>query len=263
MRDALLDASPARHGRRPFVAGLSGLQGSGKTTLARQLAASMQEGGIRCEMLSLDDFYYGRRDRHRLARDVHPLLATRGVPGTHDVALLESTLDALPHASARHPVRVPRFDKGRDTRVSPWHWRRITQPPRLVLLEGWCVGLPPQPQHALAAPINALERDCDPHGTWRRYVNAQLAGLYAHLWHRLDRLVLLQAPDFAVVTRWRTQQEQARRKRGAPHALDAAALRHFLQFFERLSRYALKTLPAQADMVLKLDEQHEVVWVSG
>jgi len=40
------------------------------------------------EVLSLDDFYLGHAARLQLARDIHPLLATRGVPGTHDIAFL-------------------------------------------------------------------------------------------------------------------------------------------------------------------------------
>lgn len=103
--------------RKPWLAGLSGLQGSGKSTLAEQLASVLTHAGIATLALSLDDFYFGRRERARLARDVHPLLATRGVPGTHDLALLDDTLDDLGHASAQHPAWVPRFDKGRDTRM--------------------------------------------------------------------------------------------------------------------------------------------------
>jgi D-glycerate 3-kinase len=111
--------------------------------------------------LSIDDFYFGRAARLRLARDVHPLLATRGVPGTHDVDLLLGTLDALRKATPRRPARVPRFDKGMDTRVAPSRWPSIARMPGIVILEGWCIGVPPQSAAALGRPINPLERGED------------------------------------------------------------------------------------------------------
>jgi D-glycerate 3-kinase len=242
----------------PLCVGVSGLQGSGKTTLSRQLAQCARARGLHCEVLSLDDFYLGRRERLRLARSVHPLFATRGVPGTHDVDLLLRTLDGLARASAEQPVCVPRFDKGRDARKPPSRWRRVTRAPALVLLEGWCVGVAPQPAAGVARPVNALERDEDPLGTWRRHANAALAQDYARVWERLDRLVLLQAPRFDVVARWRREQEQALHRRAAPRAMGVAALRRFLAHYERLSRHALRTLPAKADVRLVLDDARAV-----
>jgi D-glycerate 3-kinase len=250
-------ASPSRRAR-PCLIGISGLQGSGKSTLARQVAALAHRSAIDTLVLSIDDFYFGRAARRRLSREVHPLLATRGVPGTHDVALLEATLDALASATSRDPVFVPRFDKGRDTRQPRSRWTRVIRPPRLTILEGWCVGVPPQSAAALREPVNALERDEDADGRWRRWVNRQLATNYVPLWRRFDWLVLLQAPDWSVVERWRGEAEQARRRRHAPHALTPAALRRFLMFYERLSRHALRTLPARADLRLVLDADHGV-----
>lgn len=243
----------ARRRGRALLVGLSGLQGSGKSTLARQLAAAAHTRAIACCLLALDDFYLGRRARAALARTIHPLLATRGVPGTHDTALLAHTLAALAHASERAPVRVPRFDKGRDTRLPPSCWARVRRPPQLILLEGWCVGVPPQASSALRQPLNALERDCDPQAVWRRYVNARLASDYTALWQCLDRLVLLQAPDFACARRWRAQAEQALRQQGAPRAMAPRELERFMQHYERLSRHALATLPARADLCVQLD----------
>ncbi|WP_395683356.1 kinase [Dokdonella sp.] len=247
-----------RHRKRPLCIGVSGLQGSGKSTLVRQLARRARSRGLRCEVLSLDDFYLGRRERLRLAQAVHPLFATRGVPGTHDVALLLRVLAGLARASPARPVRVPRFDKGRDTRLPPSRWRAVTRAPALVLLEGWCVGVAPQSSAPLARPVNALERDEDADGRWRRYVNDELAGSCARAWRRLDRLVLLQAPRFDVVAHWRGEQERRLRRRGAPRAMDGAALRRFLMHYERLSRHALRTLPARADLRLVLDARRTV-----
>lgn len=259
--DGVLASAP--HSRRPWLVGVSGLQGSGKSTFARQLGAAARARGIRYEVLSLDDFYFGRRERARLARMRHPLFATRGVPGTHDVGLLRRTLAALAGAAPPRPARVPRFDKGRDTRDSPSRWRRVAQAPALIVLEGWCVGVPAQTAGQLHRPINALERDEDPDGRWRTAANAELAGDYARLWRELDRLVLLQAPSFAVVERWRDEQERGLRARAAPRALDRAALRRFLMHYERLSRHALRSLPPRADVRLLLDRDRRVRAVDG
>lgn len=254
---ARLPAKPDRQGAACLV-GLSGLPGSGKSTFARQLAGVANAGGVATQVLALDDFYFGRRDRMRLARGVHPLLATRGVPGTHDVALLARTLGDLGRASARCPARIPRFDKGRDTRLPPSRWRDVGESPRLVVLEGWCVGVPAQPANALVSPLNALERDEDRNGRWRRWVNAQLADAYAILWRQLAMLIELEAPNYAVVAHWRTEQERALRLSNAPRAMNAAALRRFLMHYERLSRHALRELPARADLRILLRDDRMV-----
>jgi D-glycerate 3-kinase len=256
---ALLDALIARMpARRAALVGISGLQGSGKSTLAHQLAAAARECGIATEVLALDDFYLGRRERAALARTVHPLFATRGVPGTHDLALLDRTLLALRTCSPRCPARVPRFDKGHDTRLPPSRWRRVSNAPRLILLEGWCIGVPAASVRESATALNALERDDDAEGRWRGHVNAALANDYAKLWRRLDALVVLAAPGFAVVERWRGEPERALRRAGAPRAMSPAALRRFLMHYERLSRRALRMLPKTADIVIELDERRHV-----
>jgi D-glycerate 3-kinase len=243
---------------RPRLIGVSGLQGSGKSTLAAQLVAAAQRRGMFALALSIDDFYFGRADRRRLARRVHPLLATRGVPGTHDVELLMRTLDALCSAGPDRPARLPRFDKGRDTRVAPSRWRRVARTPAFIVLEGWCVGVPPQTTSALHRPLNALERDEDRNAIWRTWVNDQVREKYVALWQRFDRLVMLQAPSYAVVTRWRDEQELVLRRRKAPRALSPEALHRFLMHYERLSRQALRELPARADLRVVLDARRRV-----
>lgn len=243
--------------RRPYILGLSGLQGSGKSTLARVMKAEAESRGWPTDVLTLDDFYYPRSEREVLAREVHPLLRTRGVPGTHEIELLLSVLAALPQASEKLPVTWPRFDKGRDTRVPPSRWPRVTRPPKLVILEGWALGLRPQLQAALEVPVNALEREEDPDGRWRHWVNKQLRA-YQPLWRKLDALIVLQAPNWGVVRRWRGEQEQTLLARHAPLAMDADAMTRFLAHFERLSRHALATLPALADSVVEYDTERHV-----
>ncbi|BDU17718.1 kinase [Lysobacter auxotrophicus] len=243
------------------IYGVCGLQGSGKSTLAKQVAAMARSRGVRVAVLSIDDIYLRRRDRLRLARQVHPLLATRGPPGTHDVALGCDTLDAL---RAGMPVALPRFDKLADTRLPPSRWRRVGAVD-LVLFEGWFLCTPPQDDDALRDPVNAIERDEDADATWRRYCNDALARDYPALWSRIDRLLFLQPPDFATVPQWRWQQEQAMQaRRAGSRGLDRAGVERFVALFERVSRQALRTLPGIADRTLRLDAQRRPVgWGSA
>ncbi|MEZ5460996.1 kinase [Dokdonella sp.] len=252
---------PARD--RSILVGLSALQGSGKSTLAEQLVRASSECGVTASMLALDDFYLGRRDRFRLARTIHPLLKTRGVPGTHDIPLLEATLDALCQPDNGSPPHLPRFDKGRDTRLPRSRWRRVRQAPRLVILEGWCVGLEAESAQALIHPVNDLERDEDADGRWRRWVNQQLLDDYARLWKRLDRLLVLQAPGLDVIQNWRDEQERTLRTRVASRAMSASEIVRFLAHTERLSRHALVSLPRKADVLVALGRQREIRSISG
>lgn len=258
--EALSVHAPAGRAR---IYAISGLQGSGKSTLAAQLAAAAQARGLRTAVLSVDDFYLGRRERLRLSRQVHPLLATRGPPGTHEVALACEILDRLRDGAA---VRFPRFDKLADTRLPPSRWPRA-HGVDLVVFEGWFLGTPAQRADELIAPVNALERDEDAHGVWRGYCNLALATEYPALWARLDRLLFLQPPGFEVVAGWRWQQEQALQARALQaraaqtraatprRGMTQAQVRRFVSLFERVSRQALARLPEIADRTIALDEQ--------
>lgn len=235
------------HDARVFA--IAGLQGAGKSTLAAQMAALARSRGLRVATLSIDDVYFGPRERGRMARDIHPLLATRGPPGTHDVALACDTLDAL---RAGRTTRLPRFDKRSDRRLPPSRWP-VAGVVDLVLFEGWCLQVPPEPAAALRAPINALERDEDPEGVWRTYCNEALGRDYPALWARIDRLLWLQPPGFAPVLRWRREQEV--RTGGT---MSRAGVERFVQHFERVSRQALRTLPEIAARTLTLDARRRI-----
>jgi len=232
------------------VYAISGVQGSGKTTLAAQLAALARQRGLRAVSLSIDDFYLGLRERQRLGREKHPLLATRGPPGTHDVELACEVIDRLRDGQA---ARLPRFDKLADRRLPPSRWR-LVQGTDLVVVEGWFLKTPPQAANELLAPINALEREHDPDGSWRAYCNEALARDYPALWSRLERLLLLQAPGFEVVPDWRWQQEQ-RMQAASPArpGMTRPQVERFVRLFERISRHALRTLPAIADRIVAID----------
>lgn len=244
-------------GHAARVYGIAGLQGTGKSTLSAQVAALGRTCGLRVVVLSIDDVYLGRRERRRLGREVHPLLATRGPPGTHDVALACDVVDAL---RAGRAIRLPRFDKIGDRRLPPSRWP-LARDADLTILEGWFLKVPPQPAAELRVPLNPLERDEDPDGGWRRYCNLALARDYPPLWTRLDRLLFLQGPGFEVVPDWRWQQECALQAANPGRsAMTRAQVARFVQFFERVSRHALRTLPAIAERTVRMDAERAPVF---
>lgn len=249
---------------RALVVGISGAQGTGKSTLAALLARVLEDGhGKRCARVSLDDFYLTRAQREELARTQHPLLRTRGVPGTHDVSLAERTIDALRNAGAADAVRLPRFDKAQDDRAPEPDWPVWRGPVDIVLLEGWCLGALPEAEAALKKPINELERYADAHAHFRKYVNAQLDGAYRALFARIELQVFLAAPDMQCVVAWRTQQEHELAARGADPArvMSDAELIRFVQHYERITRAMLTSMPERADVVLRLARDHTVASV--
>lgn len=246
---------PLIHARLPHdhtpVLGVAGAQGSGKSWLAETLAVQLGPSAV---VLSLDDFYLPKCDRTALAQRIHPNLATRGVPGTHDIALFRRTIDALMVG----PCRWPKFDKISDDRMPSAHDNHVDSMPTLIIVEGWCIGAPRQSRVDLAAPMNAYERKSDPESVWRSYVNAQLAGPYAAMFAAIDLCLFLKAPAFSCVMQWRIEQEYTTyASRGlTPPPTMPQSIEAFIQPFERITRHMLKA--RFADIVIDLDAGRQV-----
>lgn len=249
---AMLDEVAARNST--FWVGLNGAQGTGKTTLLNFLQLFLKKH-CRVVTLSLDDFYLGRSQRISLAENIHPLLETRGAPGTHDLDLLRHTIQALKEGNE---VRLPRFDKGVDDQLPESLWERVCERADVVILEGWCVGCPPQSASQLVNPVNELEAREDPELIWRTFVNNALRDDYQPIFSELEQLIMLRAPSFDAIYRWRSEQEKALEEKTGRRFMDEVALLRFVQHYERITRHCLETLSLRADYVVNLNEEHQV-----
>lgn len=260
---AVLALVRQRAGTGLAVIGLCGAQGSGKSTLVAAAAQALEDGCLPTAVLSLDDLYRTRAERQRLAAQVHPLFATRGVPGTHDIALGLAVIAALERGEA---AALPRFDKAADDRAAECDWPVAAAGTRVLLLEGWCLGARPQDGAALAVPVNDLEAREDAGAIWRGHANTALAGDYQQLFARLDALVLLAAPGWEVVADWREQQEAELRARSGPDAagvMSPGQVARFICHYERLTRHILTEMPPRADLLVRLAADRTVLEIAS
>ena len=98
--------------KKPFILGINGSQGSGKSTTAAFLQHALQTiYHLNVVNISLDDFYLSKHARHEKSKKVHPLFATRGVPGTHDTELALITIQNI--ILGKSPF-ISRFNKAVD-----------------------------------------------------------------------------------------------------------------------------------------------------
>jgi D-glycerate 3-kinase len=260
-RDALnaLDQTVAiarkRAGGRIPVVAVAGPQGSGKTTLVRAYATFHPQTAH----FSLDDVYLEASQRQKLGAGVHPLFATRGPPGTHDLALLGETLDALQSADPDSRTLLPAFDKTTDN-PSPRARRPVFEGrPQIILVDGWCLGATAQSADALDKPINHLEAVEDERGKWRRAVDDHLTLPYSMAFQRLDAILYLRPPDFDVVLDWRCEQEESLLGRPLTPR-DRERLARFIEHYERITRHMMAG-GRRADIELQLDARRNVTEV--
>ena len=259
VRDIKAEIQSSRKG--PFLIGINGAQGTGKSTLAKLLSALLTSSGYRTVNLSIDDFYYSKAKRQELADEIHPLLRSRGVPGTHDVDLALNLIEQLCAAGSNQQITLPRFDKSLDDCRPVAACEQIQGPIDIIILEGWFVGAKAQAGDELTQAINELEINEDSDGRWRAYVNQQLAGSYQSLFEKIHILLMLQAPGFEQILEWRSLQEEKLRTLAVTNAsglMDRKAIKHFIQHFERLTRHCLRTLPDSADRVFQLNTEHRI-----
>ncbi len=250
-----------------LLVGINGCQGSGKSTIAALITQVLTDiQGKKVANLSIDDFYYKKSQRQQLAEEVHPLFATRGVPGTHDTELLNRTLQQLLHTSGN--IKIPRFNKAVDDRFPEINWDSIEGPVDIIILEGWCVGVTPQPGNELYTPTNTLEIEEDIQAIWRNTINKAIKEKYSPIFEKFNQLIMLKAPSFECVYDWRKKQEDKLQMSQSNQDKDAgamsgimneSALQRFIQHYQRLTEHMLTTLPQKADVIFHLNTEHQII----
>ena len=244
--------------KKTNVVGLTGGQGSGKSTISNILKIILKEGfNLNTVIFSIDDFYKTIIERKKMAKQISSLFLTRGVPGTHDTFLLFSCLKKLKNKKFKN-LLIPRFDKSADERFPRKKWQKIKKKPDIVIFEGWCVGARPQKNTDLIIPINRLEKDKDKKKIWRKRVNDELKNSYRKIFELIDISIFLKVPSFQHVYKWRLLQEKKLRAISkGKKTMNDKQIKNFIMFYERITKHMLKNFK-EANFIIDIDKKHRL-----
>jgi len=245
--------------KKTKVIGLTGGQGTGKSTISNILKIILKEAyKLETVIFSIDDFYKTLNERKIMSKKISNLFLTRGVPGTHDFRMLYRCIKNLKSDKFKK-ILIPRFDKSIDDRSSRNRWLKVKKKPNIVIFEGWCVGVTPQNKKDLTYPINELEKQKDKKKIWRKKVNLELKKNYKKIFNLIDKLIFLKVPSFKYVFKWRLLQEKKLRIIGkGKKIMTDKQISNFIMYYERLTKHMLTVLPKTADAVINIDKKHRL-----
>ena len=248
--------------KKPYFVGLAGGQGTGKTTTSSIIKIILEKYfKLKVFKISIDDFYKTRKERISLSKKVHPMLLTRGVPGTHDINMM---LDFFKKSKAKKfkNLKLPNFNKAIDDRFPKNKWNIINKRPDVIIFEGWCVGAKAETNKTLKKSINSMEKANDHKLVWRKYVNQQLKTKYKKLYSQLNCMIYLKAKNFSLLQKWRLKQEHKlwlkTKKKGGHKIMSKGDVINFMQTYQRITQNMFENMPKYASIILNLNSNHQI-----
>ena len=241
---------------------LSGSQGIGKTTLIKILEKNFEKYYKKKILtLSLDDFYFNKKERLQLSNSIHPLLITRGVPGTHNINEIFEIIKKF--KKNQYPLKIPLFDKLTDRRKR--NKKIVKKKADILIFEGWCCGCPPINKNYLYKNINFIEKKYDKNYLWRNYYNNLLIKEYSRMFKKFDKTIYLKPPSFKQTLKWRTKQEKDLLKKSnkIKKGMNMKQIAVFIQHYEKITKWMIKTLPKKADLTIYVNKNQRIKKISS
>ena len=248
--------------KSPYFVGLAGGQGTGKTTISSLIKIILiKYFKLKVFRISIDDFYKTRKERISLSKKVHPMLLTRGVPGTHDINMILNFFRKVKSKKFKR-LRLPVFNKAIDDRFNKKKWYDLKNVPDVIIFEGWCVGAKAEKNITLKKTINSMEKAKDQKQIWRKYINQQLKSKYKRLYSQLDCLIYLKAKNFSQLQKWRLKQErkllQNTQKKTNLKIMSKGDVLNFMQTYQRITQNMFRYMPKYASIILNLNSNHQI-----
>ncbi len=246
--------------KRPYFVGLAGGQGTGKTTISSLIRIILTKYfKLNVFRISIDDFYKTRKERINLSKRVHPMLLTRGVPGTHDINMM---LNFFKKSKSKkfNRLKLPTFNKAIDDRYNKKKWYDLKRRPDIIIFEGWCVGAKSEKTNTLKKTINSMEKAKDQKQIWRKYVNNQLKLKYKKLYSQLNCLIFLKAKNFSLLQKWRMKQERKLwvQSKVKSKIMSRGDVLNFMQTYQRITQNMFRNMPKYASVIFNLNSNHQI-----
>ena len=211
--------------------------------------------------ISIDDFYKTKKERINLSKKVHPMLLTRGVPGTHDINMM---LKFFKKSKSKkfNRLKLPTFNKAIDDRFNKKKWYDLKKRPDVIIFEGWCVGAKSEKNTTLKKTINSMEKAKDQKKIWRKYVNNQLKSKYKRLYSQLHCLIYLKAKNFSLLQKWRLKQERKlsvkSKKNSKTKIMSKEDVLNFMQTYQRITQNMFRYMPKYASIIINLNSNQQI-----
>ncbi len=248
--------------KKPYFVGLAGGQGTGKTTTSSLIKIILSKYfKLNVFRISIDDFYKTRKERISLSKRVHPMLLTRGVPGTHDINMILNFFRKSKSKKFKR-LKLPTFNKAIDDRFNKKYWYDLKERPDVIIFEGWCVGAKSEKNSSLKKTINSMEKAKDQKQIWRKYVNDQLKSKYKKLYSQLNCLIYLKAKNFSLLQKWRLKQErklwEKSKVKSNSKIMSRVDVINFMQTYQRITQNMFKNMPKYASIIFNLNSNHQI-----
>ena len=246
--------------KKPYFVGLAGGQGTGKTTTSSLIKIILSKYfKLDVFRISIDDFYKTRKERISLSKRIHPMLMTRGVPGTHDINMMLNFFKKSKSKKFKR-LKLPIFNKAIDDRYSKKHWYDLKKKPDVIIFEGWCVGAKSEKNNTLKKTINSMEKTKDQKQIWRKYVNDQLKSKYKKLYSQLNCLIYLKAKNFSLLQKWRLKQERKLwvKSKVKSKIMSRGDVLNFMQTYQRITQNMFRNMPKYASVIFNLNSNHQI-----
>jgi D-glycerate 3-kinase len=248
--------------KRPYFVGLAGGQGTGKTTISSLIKIILiKYFKLKVFRISIDDFYKTRKERLSLSNRIHPMLLTRGVPGTHDIKMMLNFFRKVKSKKFKK-LKLPTFNKAIDDRFKKKHWYSLNDKPDVIIFEGWCVGAKSEKNNSLKKTINSMEKAKDQKQIWRKYVNQQLKSEYKNLYSQLNCLIYLKAKNFSLLQKWRLKQERKlwlnSKRKSNLKIMNKEDVINFMQTYQRITQNMFRYMPKYASIIFNLNSNHQI-----
>jgi len=246
--------------KKPYFCGFSRWPGYCKTTISSLIRIILTKYfKLNVFRISIDDFYKTRKERMNLSKRVHPMLLTRGVPGTHDVNMMLNFFRKSKSKKFKR-LKLPTFNKAIDDRFNKKKWYDLKKRPDVIIFEGWCVGAKSEKNNTLKKTINSLEKAKDQKQIWRKYVNHQLKSKYKRLYSQLNCLVYLKAKNFSLLQKWRLKQERKLwvKSKVKSKIMSKGDVLNFMQTYQRITQNMFRYMPKYASIIFNLNSNHQI-----